>query len=80
MLDLQIQSPKEIWEAKKILYESNSATKRAFIFSLTTLVFYLPKPQGSPDPITTIQYNRNPRHLELQNRFSPNKKKPIPMH
>jgi len=38
MLDLQIQSQKEIWEAKKILYESNSATRRAFITSLATLV------------------------------------------
>jgi hypothetical protein len=39
MLDFQLNDPKMIWDAKKILYESDSSTKRSFVVSLITLVF-----------------------------------------
>lgn len=37
-MDFELNTPKEIWEAKKTLYESDSATKKSFISSIVTLV------------------------------------------
>ncbi|KAM3139355.1 hypothetical protein pb186bvf_008575 [Paramecium bursaria] len=43
MLDFQAYGKNEIWQAKKLLYESDNNTKRSFIFSLIalTLLFLL---------------------------------------
>jgi hypothetical protein len=38
-----MQTKKEIWEAKKIFYESDALTKRSFIISISTLVILISK-------------------------------------
>ena len=39
MLDFEFnETRKEIWEAKKLLYEGDSGTKKAFTISLSALV------------------------------------------
>lgn len=38
MLDVEAFSKKEIWQAKKLLYESDGNTKRSFIINLIALV------------------------------------------
>lgn len=37
-MDFELNTPKEIWEAKKTLYESDTATKKSFISSVISLV------------------------------------------
>lgn len=41
MLDFESQARKEIWQAKKLLYESDDHTKRSFMFSIVALVLLL---------------------------------------
>lgn len=41
MLDVEAFSKKEIWQAKKLLYESDGNTKKSFIFNLAALVKYV---------------------------------------
>ena len=43
MKGLQYSTQKEIYAAKKILYEGNNATKKTFAGTLITLVFLLKK-------------------------------------
>ena len=38
MKGIQYATSKEIYEAKKILYEGNDATKKTFLFALACLV------------------------------------------
>mmetsp|Transcript_8075 Transcript_8075/g.706 ORF Transcript_8075/g.706 Transcript_8075/m.706 type:complete len:145 (+) Transcript_8075:33-467(+) len=37
-MDFQLNTPKEIWEAKKILYESDTATKKSFMNAIIALI------------------------------------------
>lgn len=41
MLDIKSQTRKEIWHAKKLIYESDDNTKRSFMLSMASLVTHL---------------------------------------
>ena len=38
MLEFQENTRKEIWRAKKLIYEGDEYTKKSFIYSLVTIV------------------------------------------
>jgi len=41
MLEFQENTRKEIWRAKKLIYEGDEHTKKSFIFTLVSIVSFM---------------------------------------